>query len=323
MDTHIVYVDEDDGLKQAGDQSKEQSKETKEVAAKAAEASDESQEQSETDEESTDESAGSEELEAASDEETDEESDEQQEEKPKKQGGFKRKLNKLQTQLSAKEQEIEYWKQQALKQKETETQTEKPEPVKALDKPVRDDYESLEEYLEAVTEWKVEKRLADAEIKKTQESLKTEAQKKQETYQERLNSVKKELKDFDDVISDFIADYGDIKFSTALNDLILESEVGPKVIYELAKDKTMLDKLNSLSPLAAAKEFGKLEDKLSAPKEKQPIKVKTSAAPPLKTIAAQKAQVKKDLYDPDLSFEEFDRLMSEKEAKTRQQYRRY
>lgn len=319
MESNIVYIDDNDtGLKQAGEQSSKTEEKTKEVSAKADEASESQESTEENQEESAEIEASGDESEETQEEET----EDGQEKKPKKLGGFKRKLAKLQSELSAKDQELAYLRELA-KSKGVEEQPKKADEA-PKDKPVRDNFESLEEYLEAVAEWKVEKKLADAEIKRTQENLKSETQKIQETYNQRLESVKKEIEDFDDVVAEFMEDHGDFEFSSTLQSLVYESEVGPKAVYELAKNPDLLMKLNKMSPLVAAKEFGKLEDKiLATKKEVKEVKVKTSAKPPLKTISTQKAQVTKDLYDPELSFEEFDRLMSEKEAKQRQTYRRY
>lgn len=278
-----------------------------EVADESAEANEETQES----EEST-EADGSEELESKSEEETDEAA----KEKPAKKSGFKRKIEKFEKTLSLKDQEIEYWREQALKSKpEQKEEVKETKPV-AKDKPLRDDFESLEDYIEALADWKVDTKQAQADAKKTEESLKSDYQKKQESYKTKLETVKKELADFDEVISDFIADHGDIKFSTALNELILESDVGPKVIYSLAKDKALLDKINSMSPLAAAKEFGKLEDTLSKPKQKAEVKSKTEAPKPITPIGASKGTVKKSIYDADkMSQSEYEAMRREQMKK--------
>ena len=66
---------------------------------------------SELDDESKDESETSE------SEENESEENEKHIEKPKKQGGFQRRINKLNAKLSAKEQEADYWRQEAEKAK--------------------------------------------------------------------------------------------------------------------------------------------------------------------------------------------------------------
>jgi hypothetical protein len=290
--------------------SPEAEKETVEssVAEESAEAVEETQEESESTEV---EDGSQDELESKSEEETDEAA----KEKPAKKSGFKRKIEKFEKTLSLKEQEIAYWKEQALKSKpEQKEEVKETKPV-ATNKPLRDDFESLEDYLEAGADWKLESKLALVEAKKTEETLKSEYQKKQTTYQEKLTSVKKELEDFDDVIQDFIADHGDIKFSAALNELIMESDVGPKVIYQLAKDKALLDRINSMSPLTAAKEFGKLEETLTKPKAKIEVK-RTNAPPPISPLGSSKGTVKKTIYDADkMTQSEYEALRREQMKK--------
>jgi hypothetical protein len=226
-------------------------------------------------------------------------------EKPKKLGGFQKKLAKFEAQLQSTKQEIEFWKQKALGTEEKPSAK-----VETTEKPKIDDFDTQAEFLEALTDWKLEQKSKAEKEEQKKNEVKTEFHKKQETYQSKLQETKKELKDFDEVIEDFIGEHGDLELSGALNELIMSSEYGPKALYELAKNKAELDRLNSLSPLAAAKEFGKLESSL-APIKKTELKLTTSAPKPISTVSTNKATVKKSLNDPSLSFSEWEKLRNE------------
>lgn len=94
-------------------------------------------------------------------------------------------------------------------------------------------------------------------------------------FEERTEAFKTKAKDFDDVVSGYVAKGG--KFSDAVRELVMDSDVGPQLTYHLAKNPVIANKLNALSPLQAAKEIARLEDSLSKPSTKA-----TSAVPPVK-----------------------------------------
>lgn len=96
-------------------------------------------------------------------------------------------------------------------------------------------------------------------------------------FEERTEAFKSKAKDFDDVVSGFVNKGG--KFSDAVRELVVESDVGPQLTYHLAKNPSVANKLNSLPPLQAAKEIARLEDALSKPSTKA-----TGAPPPITPI---------------------------------------
>lgn len=85
-------------------------------------------------------------------------------------------------------------------------------------------------------------------------------------FEERTEEFKAKATDFDQVVGDFVNKGG--KFSEVIRDLVMESDIGPEMAYHLAKNPALTNKLNSLSPLQAAKEIGRLEDSLSKPSSK-------------------------------------------------------
>jgi len=93
-------------------------------------------------------------------------------------------------------------------------------------------------------------------------------------FEERTEAFKSKATDFDQVVSGFVDKGG--KFSDAVRELVMESEVGPQLTYHLAKNPSIASKLNSLPPLQAAKEIARLEDTLSKPSTKV-----TRAPPPV------------------------------------------
>lgn len=239
--------------------------------------------------------------------------------KPKKKGGFQKRIGKLTAKISAKDQEIEYWKEQALKGKNPDKpQVEATKETKSVSegKPDPNNFDTNAEYIEALTDWKLEQKETKAKADKQIEQVKSEYQKQSEAHQTRINEFKKQTPDFDDVVGEFLEEHGDVKFSPAVEELVLLSDLSGAIVYEFAKNKKELDRLNSLSPLAAAREFGKLELKLSKETDStNAVEKKTSKAPPPITPVRSKssATTRKTIYDADLSQAEYEAMRREQE----------
>ena len=258
---------------------------------------------SELDDESKDESETSE-----SDDESSEEKSEK-EIKPKKQGGFQRRINKLNSKISAKDQEIEYWRQEALKSKSSpkpSTQDRNQKDISNSDRPIADNFESHDEYIDALTDWKLEKKLIDRDLKQKQEQIKSEVQKRTQSHIERVKTFVEKHDDF----SDLMEEVDDIIVPVAVQEIIVESENGPLLMYELAKNRKEFERICSLSPLSAAKALGKFESGLDSSDDNKNKLNKISKAPhPPTPIRSKSANsVKKSIYDSELSQAEYEAL---------------
>lgn len=134
-------------------------------------------------------------------------------------------------------------------------------------KPQIEQFESYEDYIEAIADWKADERDAKRE---QQAAVKQHA----ETMQMRVAKAKEEFADFEEVVTEAAKT---LPISQAMTDYIMQSENGPKVAYKLAKDPAEVARIRALSPIAAIRELSKIEDSLTAP-----------AAPATKTLAAAK-----------------------------------
>jgi hypothetical protein len=113
--------------------------------------------------------------------------------------------------------------------------------------------------------------------------------------------------DFDSnarALAQTVADYKDVIGSSDLminrvvESLIVESEKGPLILYHLAKNPERVEALNRMSPVAAAKEIGRLETRLSLPNANRATRAMTPETP-LRGGAAHTKDPK------DMSMEEF------------------
>lgn len=227
-----------------------------------------------------------------------------------RQKGLKKRFGKLVSRLNEKDQRIlELEQALAAKQKpQDQEQTQSQQAPSATGEPEPDDFETLEEYTKALTKWNFEQFKKEQE--QTQQVSAAQAQA-QATYQEhakRAQAYAKENEDFLPMIDDLGA--AGFEPSIALQELIFTSEVGPQVFYELAKDPEKLERINSMSFGAAAKEIGKIESRIEAKQAKKPSKkVKKSKAPkPLKPAGRSSSKsIGKSTDEEGLDFAEYER----------------
>lgn len=244
--------------------------------------------------------------------ETEESEEETVESKPKV-NGFKKRLDKVKA--KAKEEareEIEYWKREAMKgknQSETEAETESTE---ALDgKPNADDYESHEEYIEALTDFKLDARLKERDAKKIKEVENNKERQVASDWQNKIGAFAEETPDFVEVMESA----EDIDLSNC-KDAIFESDLGAEVLYDLAKNPEEAQRISELSTNAAIRAIGRIEARLELKTEttKTETKKLTKAPKPL-TRSAGSGKISKDINDPNISQADYEKLRNEQRAK--------
>lgn len=268
---------------------------------------------SESDPEESEEAKAQDETEETKDSSSeDEDSEESKEDKtPKKKGGFQRRIDKLNARIAAREQELEDLRRAMADKARPEGAKEKVDQKQADGKPRQEDFESFADYTEALTDWKTDQKLKarDAEAQKKQ--LETQQRKLVETYSERAKAFAEKVEDFEDVLSEV----EDVTLPAALQELIISSENGPQLAYELAKNRKELERITKLSPLALAREVGRIENRIEArastPEKKPEAKKLTKAPKPIDPVGGTKSTLAKSIDDPDLSFAEYERLRRE------------
>lgn len=231
-------------------------------------------------------------------EESEETEENEESEKPKKKSGFKRRIESFQRKLSEKDQEIEFYKKLALKEKSDSIETkpvQKTEQQATDSRPDPNDFDSQIDYIDALTEWKLEQREKKQSEKQIEQQRQNEAQKKVDSFQKSLSEFKKIQPDFDEVL----AEASDLEVSPIVQDLIIESEHAARLVYELAKNQELAIKLNSLNAIQIAKELGKIEAKFAdSSNETKQIKV-SKAPPPLTPVTPKTSKVNKSPEEMD------------------------
>jgi hypothetical protein len=285
--------------------------------AKPAPAEDDSAEQESAEESGTSEPAAQEESEDETEaedqgDESESEAEDAEKEKPaKKKGGFQRKIDKLTARSAAAEARAAAAEEELARVRSgsDKTKVEKPSAADAPGKPKPADFESHEEYLDALTDWKYETRKKADDAAAEQKRLEADRKKQFDTFKDRRKTFEAKNPDFDDVMDEV----EDIKVSPDLVQLLVESENGPELMYELAKNRAEYERINALSRTAAARELGKFEAKLADRAAKAAVEKKekqvTKTPKPIAPIGGGKAGVvEESIYDKNLPFEKYERI---------------
>ncbi len=250
------------------------------------------------------------EAESNDDENDSEESNESEGDKPKKKSGFKRRIDKLNARVAERERELDYWKAEALKQKQSgDPVKEDIKSVQATGKPNPENFDSHADYVEALTDWKVDQKYSAQKQEEEKSKFQTEQQKAVQAYSERAKSFSEKVADYDEVISSV----DDIMVPSAIQNLIVQAANGPELAYEMAKDRDNLARICKLPILEAVFEIGSIKARISSKgSEEKIINKKTTAAPaPIVPVGKGKGAIVKSLDDPNLSQSEYERLRLE------------
>jgi hypothetical protein len=231
-------------------------------------------------------------------------------EKPQKKGGFQRRIEKLGTRISSLEQEATFWRNKALEARPAEVK----ETPKEASKPKAEDFDTVEKYLDArdaYVEQKAEqKALAAFEARSKEQEAKAEKTQREQTWDDKLKTARDKYSDYNEVMAE-----ATFNISPAMHEAIMTADLGPDVAYYLAQNQEDATRIAKLSPMAAAREIGKIEGyiaELEAEGEEQaedtePEKPVTKAPAPLKPIKKSTSS-SKDVYDDSLPIEEWRKL---------------
>lgn len=218
------------------------------------------------------------------------EEQEHEETKPKK-SGFEKRVSKLNQKIELQRQEAEYWKDQALRNQQPQQKAIVQDEYQIPAKPTFAQYNDIDAYTDAVTDWKLLKLEVD-NIKRT------ESQKQAQnidTYNKRVAEYVKTNPDF----TEAVAENGDTYCAPEIHEIAIESEVGPAIVYYLSKNVDEIDRINKLTPKRRLVELGKLEERLSKAQDapsKVVVKTQRDAPAPIKSVKGA-AVTTKSVYE--------------------------
>ena len=155
------------------------------------------------------------------------------------------------------------------------------------EKPQASQFNDAFEYAEALAEWSAEKALEQRDIQEQQRKIEEQRNEVIKSWTQKLEAAKADLPDFDDMVAS-----SQVQVRDEVRDAILESDVGPQILYHLASDDDYAQKLASMPTNKALKELGKLEVQFERKEAQAEVKsepVARSKAPaPIKPLTAGK-----------------------------------
>lgn len=157
-------------------------------------------------------------------------------------------------------------------------------------KPLPESFQTTEQYLEALTDWKAEQKVSEKldnwEKNQRESRVRQAMQQVAQQHQEREEQARDRYEDYDDV-----AYNPALPITDAMAHAIQHSDVGPDLAYYLGTHPKEAERIARLPPLLQAKELGKMEAKLpsmattppaqttNAPAPIRPVNTKTGSQP--------------------------------------------
>ena len=249
-----------------------------------------------------------EEPEEDGDEENGEESEQPQEDKPRRKGGFQRKIEALERERERErwyaQKQIEELQSMLAAQRRPAGETPQPAPSPSA-RPTLDQFQDYDQYVEAVADWKTEQKIAERERELARQAREWHAQEQQRQlmggWQQRISEFRSKAEDFDDAL----AAVEHIEIPPEIQRALIEYDNGPQLAYALAKEPKELQRIARIeSPRAALRELGKFEAKLSAQAETPKRAAPVSRAPePIKPVGQGAATSTKSVDE--MSYQEY------------------
>jgi chromosome segregation ATPase len=168
-----------------------------------------------------------------------------------------------------------------LEAKASPQKTDEPDP-----KPNPAQFNDALEYAEALAEWTTDRRMRERDQAEMARKAQEEQSRMRQEFQKRLDAAKQTLPDYEDMIAS-----SDVSVSQPVTDAIIESDVGPQVLYYLAENPDFTRALAEKSITAQLRAIGRLEAKFekseaAKPSVKEPVAKKSNAPEPIKPLKA-------------------------------------
>ena len=202
----------------------------------------------------------------------------EQEEKPKANPKLERRFSEItkQREEARKEAQREREAREALEARLAVLERQPtPQAPKVDEEPQPSQFNDAFEYAKALAEYTADKRIGEMKRQEAEERQAQERQKVIETWASKVQAAKASMPDFDDIVAS-----SDVVVNDDIRDAILESDVGPQILYHLAENDDVAKRIAGLSPKQALREIGKLEARFEVKETKpEPTPITRSKAP--------------------------------------------
>jgi colicin import membrane protein len=121
------------------------------------------------------------------------------------------------------------------------------------------DFSDAFEYARALAKWSSDQAVKRVKAEEADRKANETRQQVITAWADRVTKAKAEMPDFGDMVTS-----SEVQVTDAVRDAILESEVGPRILYHLAENPELGKKLAGMTVAAQLREIGKLEGRFEA-----------------------------------------------------------
>ena len=266
IQTEVDEVPAEESAEEKKDLTKKEEKEEKEEEEKEEEKEEEEEE---------------EEKEISGEEEVEEEEESETKPKPPAKDSVEKRIGKLTKKWRTAERSLNYEKS---KRRELEAEIKRLKlQIPATDKPKLEDYEDTSDYLEALTDWKVEQKLKAQQAEATSETEEASELQAADEIADELDTIAAKGRDKYDDYESVVFDK-DLTLTQEMVETIIQSDIAEEIFYYLGQNPDIAAELSEMTPFKAAKEIGKLEVEIAAGIPKPNVMSKGGGASPDKTV---------------------------------------
>ena len=209
---------------------------------------------------------------------------------PQPRGNWQKRVDKLTRRSSELQETVERLQAElnGLKSRPADVPAAKQGPA---GKPLPDDprFSTYEDYVEALTDWKMDQKIAADAKAKAEATEKEHATNALSEYNKQLEATRAAHADFEDVVESIAS--GNVQIPDGLQPAIIESGNGPEIVYYLGKHPEVARQLCEMSLPAAAVEIGRISVKLPASRggasTAKPKSAATTAPTPINPVGAR------------------------------------
>jgi hypothetical protein len=166
-------------------------------------------------------------------------------------------------------------------------------------KPKFEDFDfDHEAYVDALTDWRLNQKLAERETTEQQRQQQSQEQERAQQFHGRLSAYQAANPGKWEA-----ATQAPVNFTPSMLEVIATSDIGPQIAVYLAENLDRADEISRMTPYAAAAALGRLEASMGAakPVATPPKPTSVTKAPPPPSTVGGSSTVRKDLASMDIA----------------------
>jgi hypothetical protein len=210
----------------------------------------------------------------------------QPQEPAQKKGGVQKRIDELTRERYEAERRAQHWEQQA-RQAAQVAQSAQQQPEKPP--PKIEDFQDINSFFQARDAWVEERAVARLRQEQAQERQQHQSQQQHDAATVQVLQQAERFKASEAEVAEKYPDYHEAVQTPVMQQLkaarpditrtVIDSPHGPEVVYFLGKNPQAAIALAQMTPFAAAREIGRIEQMFMQPKGQS-----TSAPPPVRTV---------------------------------------